>query len=844
MKSNKIIKLFYILFVIVLLSSCSHTHTYGEWKITKEARCITSGERTRKCECGDIEVEVINALGHTEVIDEAKSATCTTDGLTEGKHCSVCDEVLVAQEVITAGHTIVLDEAKLVTCEKDGLTQGKHCSTCGEIFVAQEVIKATGHNYIAKVTLPTCEGKGYTTYTCSSCDDSYVDSYVSALGHTEVVDAAVPATCTSEGLTEGKHCSVCDKVLITQEVVKKLSHTIVIDAGVQSTCTTDGITDGEHCSVCDTVLIPQEVIPAGHTIVIDEGEKATCTTDGLTEGKHCSACNEVLVKQNVIEAIGHNYIANITSPTCEEDGYTTHTCSNCNDSFIDTYVDSLGHNTIVVQKGTSPTCTEVGYTDSLKCTVCNTIVQYQTELPMIDHVLSNKECVNCNYIDYLSYTLNPDGLSYSVKKGTAFDEIDGLTMPSTYRGKPVTKIEDYGFAGSSRMWDLKLPDSITIIGDFAFYGCTDLEYLRIYSKVTEIGSNAFLNCTSLKTVYYIGGVEDWCKIEFENYTSTPLFHAENIYFTDENSKSYKPTTLTIPNTITEIKDYSFYRFTSLNTITIPSSVKRLGDYAFYNCNALTNVTLINGLETISKYCFYNCDSLTNISIPDTVTSIKNAAFDDCSALSMLTLGSGMTSIGDDAFNNTVIQNIYYNGTIENWCNIIFENEKSNPGDFYIKNGNGSYEEVTEIIVPNTITKIGDYQFVGFDQIKKVTLPNTITSIGERAFRGCIELEEINIPDSVKSIGNDAFAWNKSLTSVILPEGLETLGDMVFASSTLIDTLVIPSTVISIGENVLYQVIRLKNIYFTGTKEQWDAIEINSNNEVLNSKTIIYNFVKE
>ena len=166
-----------------------HTHTYGEWKIVKEATCTTKGRQECYCSCGEKKAQSIRATGHKEVTDRGIAATCTTDGISSGKHCSVCNEVTVEQRTIKAiGHKEVIDEAIAPTCTIDGKTEGKYCSTCNTVFITPTIIKASGHN--------------------------------------EVVDKAIAATCTTDGKTEGKHCSVCGTTTKKQETIKKTnSHT-------------------------------------------------------------------------------------------------------------------------------------------------------------------------------------------------------------------------------------------------------------------------------------------------------------------------------------------------------------------------------------------------------------------------------------------------------------------------------------------------------------------------------------------------------------------------------------------------------------------------------------------
>ena len=285
---------------------------------------------------------------HVVVVDKAVAPTCTTSGLGNGSHCSLCGKILTAQQVKEAyGHKETVDLGYAPTCTDPGLSDGAHCSICAEVTKEQTVIEA--------------------------------------FGHTEVTDRGYAPTCTENGLTDGSHCSVCNTVFVAQTVIPA-SHTWGEWDITEPTEDTDGLKT-RRCSVCgdvDTEII--ESLAHDHAkwpTVTLEAKVPTCTEDGLTEGKQCSKCQEILVAQKTVPATGHTYTSSTVSPTCTEGGYTVHTCQ-CGHSYTDEPKDALGHDEVVIP-AVAPTCLKDGKSEGKKCSRCGTVYVEQKTVAATGH---------------------------------------------------------------------------------------------------------------------------------------------------------------------------------------------------------------------------------------------------------------------------------------------------------------------------------------------------------------------------------------------------------------------------------------------------------------------------
>ena len=224
----------------------------------------------------------------------------------------------------------------------------------------------------------------------------------------------------------------------------------------------------------------------------------------------------------------------------------------------------------------------------------------------------------------------------------------------------------------------------------------------------------------------------------------------------------------------------------------------IGDCAFWYCSGLTSVTIPNSVTSISKSAFAGCSGLTSVTIPNSVTSIGSSAFYYCSGLTSVTIGNSVTSIGSGAFCDCSGLKKVIVKDIAAWCGIKFDDSSSNPLLYAQHIYSDEDTEITNLIIPNSVTSIGDGAFHRCSGLTSVTIPNSVTSIGSGAFYYCSGLPSVTIPNSVTSIGESAFWGCSSLTSITIPNSVTSIGDDAFNGCSSLTSVTIGSGVTSIG----------------------------------------------
>jgi len=366
-------------------------------------------------------------------------------------------------------------------------------------------------------------------------------------------------------------------------------------------------------------------------------------------------------------------------------------------------------------------------------------------------------------------------------------------------GEGLKEISTWAFGNCSALTDVNIPSTVTSIGGYAFEatGIWDqTEEGMVYIDDWAVGMKSNVNYLSLKAG--TKGVADYGFMYAEKVdqdgdgvVDTVKYNSALIGVTfapNDTSLKYlgasaftmciSLVTITIPDSITEIREYTFYGCVSLLNVVLPDTITQIGRSAFYDCEALKSVNLPEGLTEIADYTFLQCYALTSVKIPSTVTRIGDYAFYGCTALVSLeadsnkltddanlytlVLPDGVTEIGEFAFCGTPFKHIEFPAALT----------KISRSAFY------AVSDLEEVVLPDTVKEIDRYAFYGCTSLKSVTM-NNVTSIGRSAFYGCASLTDLVLPSTLEEIGIFAFKDCVSLKTVIIPQSVTSVGRQAF-----------------------------------------------------------------
>ena len=417
----------------------------------------------------------------------------------------------------------------------------------------------------------------------------------------------------------------------------------------------------------------------------------------------------------------------------------------------------------------------------------------------------------------------------------------------------VTTIGEWAFSYCSNLKSVTIPDSVTTIGEGAFY-FSSLTSVTIGNSVTTIRMKAFSECRSLTSVTIGNSVTTIGKSAFSYCDSLANIEVAsgNLNYLSENGALFdknksiliqypagnQRTEYAIPNSVTTIGEYAFSYCSNLKSVTIPDSVTTIGGSAFTNCNSLTSVTIPNSVTTIGERAFDFCFELTSVTIPDSVTTIGDCPFSACRSLTNIYVDSGNSNYSSEngvLFNknkSTLIQYPTGNQRME----YAIPKSVTTIGEYAFS----ECRSLTSVTIGNSVRTIDKCAFYICSSLTSVTIPNSVTTIWMNAFSACRSLTSVTIGNGVTIIGEHAFSECGSLTSVTIGNSVKTIDDGAFSKCKSLTSVTILNSVKTIGFCAFAYCSSLKDVYYSGSEEQWKKISIDSSNDELLNATIHYN----
>ena len=409
---------------------------------------------------------------------------------------------------------------------------------------------------------------------------------------------------------------------------------------------------------------------------------------------------------------------------------------------------------------------------------------------------------------------------------------DRYDVPAFYTVRDGTiDIADSAFYRNLSVKHLTIPQSVQQLKTSVFWECKNLNILNLDGFVGSVGGHSFIE-TNISAVY-VNSVEDWLKIDFQNEYANPLNNGAKLYVANSVVND-----AVIPESAEAIKPFTFYNYDYLTSVSIPETIEEIGDFSFFGCSALVNITIPGSVQKIGEYAFCSCDSLKSATLLEGVQQMSKGVFSNCSSLQKITLSSTLEEIDYDVFyNNNSLSSVYIND-IKGWVSCKFVSEQSNPlyfaEELYLNN-----ELLTDIVLPETIEKIGDYAFANYKKLSSIVIPESVSHIGTSAFSNCESLNNVTVYGTNANLNYEQFNgsgyflnaenrekgalyigdylvhYKPSVTGAFtIKEGTKVVSDYAFSNCRAITSLEMPDTVEKICTGAFFACGSLESVKFS------------------------------